>query len=304
MVEKKYFPITPLSFHRNKETKEDIRFSILIVSWNNLEYLKLCVKSILKNSTYNHQILVHVNEGTDGTLDWVKEQGFSYSHSNENIGICFGMNALSTFIEADYVLLIDDDNYVAPEWDKLLMDEIKKVGHNYFSISSTRMEPYPANDKTAISPVDFGKNPETFKEDEFNQQFSGYQLDDWKGSSWYPMVLHRDVWFTVGGLSPEFSPGMGSDPDFMMKLWQVGVRYFKGVSASRAYHFRSATTGRVKRNNGRKDFARKWRMRISTLSKYYIQIGQKFSGPINEQEAEEKARKKILIDRIRLFFVR
>jgi hypothetical protein len=32
-------------------------FSILIPSWNNLAFLKLCVASIRKNSTYAHEIL-------------------------------------------------------------------------------------------------------------------------------------------------------------------------------------------------------------------------------------------------------
>ena len=40
-------------------------FSILIPTWNNLPFLKICVDSIRKNSTYRHQIIVHVNDGSD-----------------------------------------------------------------------------------------------------------------------------------------------------------------------------------------------------------------------------------------------
>ena len=43
-------------------------FSILIPSYNNIKYLELCLKSIKKNSTINHEIIIHVNEGSDGTL--------------------------------------------------------------------------------------------------------------------------------------------------------------------------------------------------------------------------------------------
>ena len=49
-------------------------FSILIPSFNYLEYLKLCVKSIRKNSNFNHQIIIHVNEGSDGTIEYVKKK--------------------------------------------------------------------------------------------------------------------------------------------------------------------------------------------------------------------------------------
>ena len=50
-------------------------FSILIPTWNNLSFLKLCVESIRENSSLEHQIIVHINDGSDGTLEWVKAEG-------------------------------------------------------------------------------------------------------------------------------------------------------------------------------------------------------------------------------------
>ena len=67
-------------------------FSILIPTWNNLPYLQLCVESIRKNSSYTHEILIYVNDGSDGTLEWVKEQNIKYLHNESNIGICFALN--------------------------------------------------------------------------------------------------------------------------------------------------------------------------------------------------------------------
>ena len=58
-------------------------FSILIPTYNNLNYLKICVDSIKKNSKYNHQIIVHINEGSDGTVDYVKKKGLLYTYSKE-----------------------------------------------------------------------------------------------------------------------------------------------------------------------------------------------------------------------------
>lgn len=50
-------------------------FSIIIPTWNNLPYLKLVVASLREHSAYAHQLIVHVNDGSDGTLAWVREQG-------------------------------------------------------------------------------------------------------------------------------------------------------------------------------------------------------------------------------------
>jgi len=62
-------------------------FSILIPTYNNLEYLKTCINSIKKNSKFNHQIIVHVNEGKDGTLDYIKNSNLEFTFSEQNIGM-------------------------------------------------------------------------------------------------------------------------------------------------------------------------------------------------------------------------
>lgn len=82
-------------------------FSIFIPTWNNLDFLKLCVESIRKNSTHNHQIIVHVNDGSDGTLEWVKKEGLDYTHSKQNIGVCFAMNMMRTKVKTDYILFLN-----------------------------------------------------------------------------------------------------------------------------------------------------------------------------------------------------
>ena len=60
-------------------------FSIIIPTYNNLDYLKLCISSIKKNSIYDHEIIVHVNEGIDGTLNYLNEMDIKYTHSKTMI---------------------------------------------------------------------------------------------------------------------------------------------------------------------------------------------------------------------------
>ena len=48
--------------------------SIIIPTFNNLKYLDLCINSIKKNSYFNNEILLHINEGTDGSLKFAKEK--------------------------------------------------------------------------------------------------------------------------------------------------------------------------------------------------------------------------------------
>ena len=55
-------------------------FSIIIPTFNNIKYLKLCLESIKKNSTFNHEIIVHVNLGEDGTKEFLdKDENINFS---------------------------------------------------------------------------------------------------------------------------------------------------------------------------------------------------------------------------------
>ena len=69
-----------------------MEFSIIIPTFNNLNYLKLCIKSLLKNSKYKHELIFHINEGSDGTLNYIKDQNYKFSFSKTNVGMCISLN--------------------------------------------------------------------------------------------------------------------------------------------------------------------------------------------------------------------
>ena len=72
-----------------------MRVSILIPTYNNLNYLKFFINSIKKNSYYKHQIILHINEGSDGTLKYAKKNKLEYTYSISNIGLCSSINRAS-----------------------------------------------------------------------------------------------------------------------------------------------------------------------------------------------------------------
>ena len=290
-----------ITFHHS-QTGHEVKYSILIPTWNNLDHLRLLVSSINKNSRFKHQICIHVNEGSDGTLDWVKKQQFSFSHSANNVGVCYAFNSVAALAKSDYLLLIDDDNYVLPDWDFHLLEEAEKLRHPYFAISGTKIEPRKTFNPCVIAPHDFGQTPENFDEEKLLKQYDSLPHTDWNGSSWYPLLVHRKMWDMVGGLSTEFTPGMYSDPDFMMKLWHAGVRIFKGVEKSRSYHFISKSVRRVKKNNGRKQFLKKWGFSNSTFRTEYLRMGEAWNGPLKEPEPSFSLQLKRIKDRLKLLF--
>lgn len=272
-----------ISYHSNTQLNNQ-KFSILLPSWNNLPYLKKCIESIRQNSTYTHQVIVHVNDGSDGTLEWLNQEKIDYTHSAENVGICYALNAARSLAYTQYIVYMNDDMYALPRWDEELVKEVEAAGTTLFFLSSTMIEPTNHNNPCVIAPKDYGTDLESFKEQELLSDFSTFEKKDWMGATWPPNIVHISTWDLVGGYSVEFSPGMYSDPDFTMKLWYAGVRLFKGVAASRVYHFGSKSTLRIKKNNGYRQFIKKWGITPSLFNDEYIKRGEKFTGLATEPE--------------------
>jgi glycosyltransferase involved in cell wall biosynthesis len=283
------------------EKPQNAVFSILIPSWKNFAHLKLVIESIQKNSTYPHEICIHLNEADDQSRALLQQLKISHSVSKENTGVCFGFNAASSLAQCQYLLLMDDDKYVAPGWDKWLYEEVKLQKNPYWCISGTMIEREGKANPSVIYSKNYGTNPENFDEKLFLEEYNSYPHHDWSGSLWYPLVLDRKIWMLVGGLSTEFSPGMYSDPDFMIKLWQAGVRHFKGLEKSRVYHFMSKSTSRIKKNDGRRQFLLKWKISNKIFSKYFLRLGTKYTGDIDTPDLS-KVKLKLLVDRIKCKF--
>ena len=257
----------------------NVGFSILIPTWNNLPYLKLCIESLGKHSDSQHQIIILVNEGNDGSLEWVAAQpDLEFIHSPENIGICYGLNVCRPLIKNPYVVYANDDMYFLPHWDAHLNDAIEQAGTKDFMLSATMIEPRGDNPCCVIA--DFGDSTESFQEEKLLQAADGLVRNDWSGSTWPPVLVPLALWDKVGGMSIEFSPGMYSDPDLSRKLWESGVRHFQGVGSSLVYHFGCKSTKRIKQNKGRRTFLMKWGISAHQFMHNYLHIGEKFNAPL------------------------
>jgi len=259
-------------------------FAIIIPTWNNLGFVKLCVESIRKNSAYDHQVILHINDGSDGTLAWAREQGLDHTHSADNVGICIAVNEAGGLAKKDYIVYMNDDMYVCPEWDTHLATAIKEAGTDNFMLSATMIEPGFSGNPCVIH-HDFGTEIAAFNEAELLKLCNTLEKADWNGATWPPTLVHRKYWNITGGYSIELSPGVSSDDDFAMKMWAAGCRIFRGVGKSRVYHFQSKSTLRIKKNNGRKQFLMKWGINQSTFNKHFTRRGTAYKGQLAEPDA-------------------
>ncbi|WP_228935293.1 glycosyltransferase family 2 protein [Paraburkholderia saeva] len=245
-------------------------FSILIPTWNNLPYLKLCIDSIRRHSAFEHEILVHVNDGSDGTLEWVRSEGIRHTWSKGNVGVCVALNDVARLATRDWILFMNDDMFCTPDWDRAFDDTLRELGHSAAYLSSQIIEPIDTGN-SAVTVADFGTSPATFNEAGLLAFAAKMNTADRDGLAMQPTLVSRELWHRVGGYSIEFGPGMSSDDDFLMKLWLVGCRVFRSVGMSRIYHFSCRTTGRIRRNRGGREFLMKWGVTQRDFKRNYLE---------------------------------
>ena len=277
-------------------------FSIIIPTFNNLPYLKYCIKSINNTSKLDNEIIVHVNEDLKGeTRDYLNKNHIKYTFSKNNIGLCSSINLAVKSSSNKYILYTHDDMYFCPGWEDPLVDEINKINHIFFYISGSMIE---AN--SGHIPYDCGSSLENFDEEKLLNNYMNLNIDDHQGSHFSPHCVHIDIWNKVSGFSEEFNPGMGSDPDFNMKLWKIGIRIFKGLNSFKVYHFGSLTTRKNKniiRNKGDLTFLKKWGITTKFFKKYYLKSKTKYYGPLSNPNKNIFYYFDLLKCKIKLFYL-
>ena len=285
-------------------------FSIIIPTFNNLDYLKVCIDSIKKNSKYNHEIILHINCGSDGSLEYVKNNKYTYTYTKENVGLCTSVNLAAKKSSTEFIVYAHDDMYFCPGWDVAFEKEVKNSKNNLYLISGTMIE---AN--SGHLQLNCGVEFSNFNEKKLLTEFNNIDYYDFQGTTWCPQLIHKETWEKVGGLSEEFNPGIGSDPDLNMKLWMFGVRVFKGLSDCRVYHFGSITLRKkknFKRNRGSDIFLKKWGISIDFFLKYYLNgnyfknnkiFTNEYLGPLNEPNKNLFFYIDLIICKINLFYL-
>jgi|TARA_B110000967_G_C18728184_1_gene481222 glycosyltransferase involved in cell wall biosynthesis len=278
-----------------------MEFTILVPTYNNIDYLKILLFSLKKNSSFSHEIILHVNEGVDGTLDYVKNKNYKYTYSEKNIGLCSAINTAVKLSTKKYLLYAHDDMYFCPEWDLHLSNEVKKLNNDNFYLSGTMIEPNSGHIR-----FNCGENANDFNESKLLKNLEYLKFYDHQGSHFAPHLISKVNWDKVGGFSEEFNPGDGSDPDFNMKLWKLGVRIFKGINKFRVYHFSSVTIRKnknINQNKGNITFLNKWGISHKFFKKHYLRSNTRFERELSEPNKNFFYYYDLMISKIKYFYV-
>jgi GT2 family glycosyltransferase len=236
-----------------------------ISTYNNLEYLKIAIRSVRKNSFYKDApFIIHAENCTDGTDIWLKENMSQYDlevyieHNENPLGIGGGMNFCADHVNTEYIMFLHSDFYVTKDWDKALMDLFKKYPNEKLWVNSYRVEPEmflgstttPGN--IVVSKDEFGEYWNNFNSVYFNEWSSEFikmnsELEIQRGLGVSALIRKSD-WEEIGGNDPIFAPTSWDDHDLFLRMHFAGFKFITTAS-SLVYHFGARGSHRLEENN-------------------------------------------------------
>ena len=198
-----------------------MKTSIIILTYNKLDYTQQCIDSIRHHTTPgSYEMIVVDNNSTDDTPQWLADQSdIRIIQNAKNRGFPAGCNQGIDAADGDNILLLNNDTVVTHRWlDNLLDclysgDDIGAVGPvtNYAFYS------------TAIS-VDYKSIEEMQR---FAQAYNTAhdKLPEQRLKLiGFCMLLRRSVVDEIGLLDERFSPGHYEDDDYSLRIRRAGYR--------------------------------------------------------------------------------
>lgn len=226
-------------------------------TFNTLNYLKLAVESVRKNSFYiTAPFIVHAENCTDGTNEWLLENKEKYDleiyieNNKTPRGIGGGMNFCASKVTTKYIGFLSSDFYVAKDWDKELVSICEHRPQDRLWTFSYRVEPDIFNDPvsrpgTLKVPVDwFGEFYDNFDSASFEAwavDFCEANTLEYRKPEGVSGVIAKEHWDYIGGNDDRFAPMYWEDVDLFIRMLNEGYDYVL-TSKSVLYHFASRTS--------------------------------------------------------------
>lgn len=206
--------------YKDREKNEDIKFtSIVMLTYNQLDYTKLCIESIRKfTQEGSYEIIITDNNSIDGTIEWLKEQDdIRVIFNEDNKGFPVGCNQGIEIANGENILLLNNDIIVTPNW----LDNLNKALYSAENIGGVGAITNNCSNLQQIAVA------YTSIEEMINFasgiNISNDNLWDYKSKLvGFCYLIKKEVLEKVGVLDPIFTPGNYEDDDISLRILKNG----------------------------------------------------------------------------------
>lgn len=212
-----------------------MKISLIQPGRNNLKYLKWSYDSIRKNQgTHEVEICVADDASTDGTWDWCVEmmgkdplfKALKWD-GPERVGHTILYDRLINEVATkDICMIYHADMYLIPG----ALDSIENHLTDKTIVSLTRIEPPLHPDGPEKMLMDFGVEPEEFKETELLEWFTNrYQPKHNNPTEgiFAPWAFYKSDFQEIGGHDPLYAPQSKEDSDIFNRFQLNGIKFIQ-----------------------------------------------------------------------------
>lgn len=200
--------------------------SIIIPCFNALKYTKQCIKSVLKHSTYNYELILINNGSSDGTKQYFKKLKLKQKDSLEkitviqlqkNIGVAGALNLGISKSVGKYICYLNNDVIVTKQWLEGLVRACKENTKN--AIVGTLFNAF--ENKQFIKEVEKDKK-EIDRVAETIYLLNKDKVKKAKTIHGLCMLIKKSIFSKVGFFNEKFYPCFGEDIEFCKRVKKEG----------------------------------------------------------------------------------
>jgi FkbM family methyltransferase len=220
----KYSDMTPNSCHQEVEfvfTRTKPLVSIIILNFNRLADIRVCLESIQRHTPERHEIIVVDNASTDGSLDYLRTvPDITLLENPTNLGCPPARNQAMALAKGDYVVFLDNDTIVTSGWINTFMEHARRnpniglLGPRSNFVSGPQLVPkVPYRDVQSLEEF-----AQTFSKQNQGRTTPTHRLVG------FCMFVKREVINKIGAHDPQFGKFGFEDDDY---TWRAIIAGFK-----------------------------------------------------------------------------
>ncbi|WP_456384921.1 glycosyltransferase [Desulfolithobacter sp.] len=241
------------------------RVSVVVLTYNNLDYTRACLLSLEKQTRYpDWELIIVDNASSDGTPEFLADYAEKNLHvhlilNKENLGFAAGNNVGMRQATGEYIIVLNNDTYVTKGWMRDL------VRHFQQDLSLGLVGPVTNNigneARIDIQYADMEEMARAAREYTRSHARRRLYVDT---VAFFCAAIRRDVIDTIGYLDEDFGRGFFEDDDYCIRARKAG---FKVAIADDVFvhHHLSASFNKLKEQErkqlfekNRAVFEKKW----------------------------------------------
>ncbi|MEW6989399.1 glycosyltransferase [Colwelliaceae bacterium 6441] len=250
-------------------TFNTIDVSIIVPVYNQWEFTKQCLHSIIQNvKSVNYEVILADDGSSDDTIK-AKEifENLIVVRPEKNLGFLLNCNNAARHAKGKYIVLLNNDTVVNPHWLEALFDKMEK--DSKIAICGSKLL-YPDGTMQEAGGIvwndasgwNFGRNDDPNKPEYCYVK----EVDYISGAS---IMIRKDFWLEVDGFDERYVPAYYEDADLAFEARSRGYKvvfhphstiiHFEGKSHG------TDTSGGIKayQIENQKKFRNKWQDKLT-----------------------------------------